>query len=411
MASGIKDKVVIAGMGCSRFGERWACGPDDLMVEAFQEALADAGIERDRLDAAWLGVFFDEQNTGKSSLPLSMALRLPNIPTTRVENLCATGTEALRGAVYAVAAGACDIALAMGVEKLKDTGFGGLPERTKGTFEDLYLPTSTAPGAFAQLAGAYADRHGLTIPELRRAMAHISVKSHDNATRNPKAHLRNRITEQQVLEAPAISYPLGVLDCCGVSDGAACAIVTTPDIARALGKRDLVSVQALQLVPSNGVEMGHQSWNGAHTLTTPLAADRAYAEAGIRDPRGQIDLIEVHDCFSITELVLMEDLGLSDIGRATYDVLDGRYDRDGAIPCQIDGGLKCFGHPIGATGLRMVYEVYLQLLGRAGERQLRGRSGRGPSIGLTHNLGGIPNRNIASVSVLGLLAGNATILT
>jgi acetyl-CoA C-acetyltransferase len=178
----------------------------------------------------------------------------------------------------------------------------------------------------------------------------------------------------------------------------------SPAMARSLGKRDLVSVQALQLVPSNGVEMGHQSWDGAHTLTTPLAARRAYAEAGIRDPRRQIDLIEVHDCFSITELVLMEDLGLSDEGRAPHDVRDGRYDRDGAIPCQIDGGLKCFGHPIGATGLRMAYEVYLQLLGRAGERQLRGRSGGGPSLGLTHNLGGIPNRNIASVSILGLLA-------
>ena len=404
MASGIKNKVVIAGMGCSKFGERWSCGPDDLMVEAFGEALEDAGIERDRIEAAWLGVFFDEQSTGKSSLPMSMALRLPNIPTTRVENLCATGTEALRGAVYAVAAGACDIALAMGVEKLKDTGFGGLPERTKGTFEDLYLPSSTAPGAFAQLASAYAGRHGYSMADLKLAMAHISCKSHENATRNPKAHLRNRITPQQVLDAPAISYPLGVLDCCGVSDGAACAIVTTPAIARSLGKPDVVAVQALQLAPSNGVEMGHQSWDGTHTLTTPLAAKRAYAEAGIRSPCDEIDLIEVHDCFSITELVLMEDLGFSDIGRAPYDVLDGRYDRDGAIPCQIDGGLKCFGHPIGATGLRMAYEIYLQLLGRAGDRQLRGRGGHGPAIGLTHNLGGIPNRNIASVSVLGLLS-------
>ena len=374
------------------------------MVEAFDEALVDAGIERDRIEAAWLGVFFDEQSTGKSSLPMSMALRLPNIPTTRVENLCATGTEALRGAVYAVAAGACDIALAMGVEKLKDTGFGGLPERTKGTFEDLYLPSSTAPGAFAQLASAYADRYGYSMAELKRAMAHISCKSHENATRNPKAHLRNRITPQQVLDAPAISYPLGVLDCCGVSDGAACAIVTTPAVARSLGKQDVVAVQALQLAPSNGVEMGHQSWDGTHTLTTPLAAQRAYAEAGIRNPREQIDLIEVHDCFSITELVLMEDLGFSDIGRAPHDVLGGRYDRDGAIPCQIDGGLKCFGHPIGATGLRMAYEIYLQLLGRAGDRQLRGRAGHGPAIGLTHNLGGIPNRNIASVSILGLLS-------
>jgi acetyl-CoA C-acetyltransferase len=404
MKSGIKDKVVIAGMGCSRFGERWDCGPDDLMVEAFNEALLDAHMERDQIEAAWLGVFFDEQNTGKSSLPMSIALRLPNIPTTRVENLCATGTEALRGAVYAVAAGACEIALAIGVEKLKDTGFGGLPERTKGTFEDLYLPTSTAPGAFAQLASAYAERYGYSMQDLKRAMAHISVKSHENATRNPKAHLRNRITEQQVLEAMPISYPLGVLDCCGVSDGAACAIVTTPEVARRLGLRDVVSVKALQLAASNGVEMGHQSWDGSHTLTTPLAATRAYAEAGIHNPREQIDLIEVHDCFSITELVLMEDLGLSDVGRSPHDVLDGRFDRDGAIPCQIDGGLKCFGHPIGATGLRMAYEIYLQLLGRAGERQLRGRSGNGPAFGLTHNLGGIPNRNIASVSILGLLA-------
>jgi acetyl-CoA C-acetyltransferase len=404
MASGIRDKVVIIGMGCSTFGERWDCGPDDLMVEAFGEALADAGIERDRIEAAWLGVFFDEQSTGKSALPLSMALRLPNIPTTRVENLCATGTEALRGAVYAVAAGACDIALAMGVEKLKDTGFGGLPERTKGTFEDLYLPSSTAPGAFAQLAAAYAARYGYGMPELKRAMAHVSVKSHENATRNPKAHLRNRITPEQVLAAPPISYPLGVLDCCGVSDGAACAIVTTPAIARALGRRDVVAVRALQLVPSNGVEMSHRSWDGTHTLTTPIAARRAYAEAGIHDPNAELDLIEVHDCFSITELVLMEDLGLSAEGEAPRDILAGRYDREGAIPCQIDGGLKCFGHPIGASGLRMAYEVYLQLLGRAGERQLKGRAGHGPAIGLTHNLGGIPNRNVASVSVFGLLS-------
>ncbi len=397
MARGIKDQVAIIGMGCSRFGERWADGADDLMHEAFAEALTDAGIERDQLDAAWLGVFFDEQNVGKSSLPLSMALRLPNIPVTRVENLCATGTEALRGAVYAVAAGASDIALAMGVEKLKDTGYSGLPERTKGTFEDLFLPGSTAPGSFAQLASAYGARHGYKMDELRRAMAHVSWKSHENGALNPKAHLRNRITEQQVLDAPMIAYPLGVFDCCGVSDGAACAIVTTPAIARSLGKHDVVTVKAMQLTPSNGVEMGHKSWDGSHTLTTPIAAQRAYREAGITDPRRELDLIEVHDCFSITELVLMEDLGLSDAGRAPHDIRDGRYDRDGALPCQIDGGLKCFGHPIGASGLRMAYEVYLQLLGRASERQLPQ-----PALGLTHNLGGIPNRNIASVSIFGL---------
>ncbi|HEU4531788.1 MAG TPA: acetyl-CoA acetyltransferase [Steroidobacteraceae bacterium] len=399
MASGIRDKVAIVGMGCSRFGERWDAGPEDLMLEAVSEALADAGVERDRIGAAWLGVFFDEQSVGKSALPLSQALRLPNVPVTRVENLCATGTEALRGAVYAVAAGACDIALALGVEKLKDTGYAGLPERTKGTFEDLYLPGSTAPGSFAQLASAYAARHGHSMHDLKRAMAHVSWKSHENGSRNPKAHLRNRVTIEQVLNAPTISYPLGVYDCCGVSDGAACAIVTTPAIARELGKRDVVMVKALQLAPSNGVEAGHSSWDGSHTLTSRLAAQRAYQEAGVRDPRAEISLMEVHDCFSITELVLMEDLGLSDAGRAVHDVLDGRYDREGRIPCQVDGGLKCFGHPIGATGLRMAYEIYLQLLGRAGERQLRA-----PTLGLTHNLGGIPNRNIASVALFGLAA-------
>ena len=397
MASGIRDKVVILGMGCARFGERWDCGADDLMLEAFEEATRDAGIERDQLEAAWLGVFYDEQSVSKSALALSMALRLPQIPVTRVENLCATGTEALRGAAYAVASGACDIALAMGVEKLKDTGFGGLPERTKGSFEDLWQPGFTPPGAFAQLAAAYTAKHRLPMADLKRAMAHVSVKSHANAVHSPKAHLRRPVTEAQVLEAPMIAWPLGVLDCCGVSDGAACAIVTTPERARALGRRDAVAIKALQLVASNGYELSHQGWDGAHTPTTRAAAQRAYAEAGITDPRRELSSIEVHDCFSITELVLMEDLGLSEEGRAAFDILDGRFDLDGATPCQTDGGLKCFGHPVGASGLRMAYEIYNQLLGRAGGRQVAGAS-----LGLTHNLGGIPNRNVASVSVLGL---------
>ena len=400
MARGIKDRVAILGMGCSRFGERWDASPEDLIVEAFAEALADSGLERDRIEAAWLGVFYQEQSVSRSGLPLSMALRLPNVPVTRVENLCATGTEALRGAAYAVAAGAVDVALALGVEKLKDTGFAGLPERTKGSFEDLWQPGFTPPGAFAQLGSAYAARHGHAMGDLKRAMAHVSWKSHENAAQNPKAHLRNRITVEQALEAPMVAYPLGLYDCCGVSDGAACAIVTTPEIAASLGRRDMVTIKALALAPSNGVEMGHASWDGAHTLTSRLAAERAYREAGVTDPAAEIDLIEVHDCFSITELVLMEDLGFSAPGRAVHDVLDGRYDRDGAVPCQTDGGLKCFGHPVGASGLRMAYEVYQQLLGRAGPRQLGA-----PSLGLTHNLGGIPNRNVASVSLLGLHRG------
>jgi acetyl-CoA C-acetyltransferase len=397
MAEGIRNKVVILGMGCSRFGERWDCSAEDLMVEAFGEALADAGIERDRIEAAWFGMSVDEHGLGKSALSLSAALRLPNIAATRVENMCATGTEALRGAVYGVASGAYDIALALGVEKLKDTGYGGLPERTKGTFEDLWFPNVTAPGSFAQFASAYVARHGVPMETLKEAMAHVSWKSHENGALNPKAHLRRRVPRERILSAPMIAYPLGLFDCCGVSDGSAAAIVTTPEMAQKLGRTgDLAAVKAMQLALSNGAEIGFDGWDGSHAVTTRLAARRAYDEAGIRDPRAELDLIEVHDCFSITELVTMEDLGLSDPGQGWRDVLAGRFDRTGEMPCNVDGGLKCFGHPIGATGLRMVYELYQQLLGRAGERQLDR-----PRLGLTHNLGGHPNRNICSVSVIG----------
>ena len=400
MATGIKDKVAIIGMGCSKFGERWDCGPEELIVEAFGEALADANVERDDIEMGWLGLYFQEQSAGKSALPLSLALRLPNIPVTRVENMCATGTEALRGAVYAVAAGACDIALAVGVEKLKDTGYGGLPERSKGTFDDLWLPNASAPGSFAQLASAYVSKHEYEMDDVKRAMAHISSKSHTNGALNPKAHLQKKITEEQVLNAPMVAYPLGLYDCCGVSDGAACAIVTSVEKARAMGIKDMVTVKAMQLAPSNGLEMSNTEWDGSYLLTTRIAAERAYKEAGITNPRKELDLTEVHDCFSITELVVMEDLHLAEEGCAISEVLDGAFDRDGDVPCQIDGGLKCFGHPIGASGLRMAYEIYLQLLGRAGKRQLDS-----PTLGLTHNLGGQPFRNVASVSVFGLHTG------
>lgn len=399
MASGIKDKVAIIGAGCSRFGERWDCELDDLIVEAFQEALADAGIEKDQIQAAWFGHNMDDQAAGKSGMPLAIALRLPFIPVTRVENMCASGSEALRGAAYAVASGACDIALALGAEKLKDTGYGGLPQRGNGVLKSQYLANNSAPGAFALLASAYRAKYGLDAKDLKRALAHVSVKSHANAGKNDKAHLRNAITEKIVLEAPMIAEPLGLYDCCGVSDGAACAIVTTPEIARRLGKRDIVTIKALQLAASNGSEAQYNGWDGTYFAPSRVAAKRAYQEAGVRDPRSEIDLVEVHDCFSITELVTMEDLQLSKEGGASRDVLDGFFDADGKIPCQIDGGLKCFGHPIGASGLRMIYEMYLQLLGRAGPRQ----RAKTPHLGMTHNLGGLPHQNVCSVAIVGRL--------
>jgi len=400
MPQGIKDKVVILGMGCSKFDEHWDKDAEDLIVEAFEEAATDAGIERSQIDAAWLATAIEEVSVGKSGIPLAMALRLPYIPVTRVENYCASGTESFRGAVYAVASGAADIALAAGVEKLKDTGYGGLPQRTRGVAQDMFWPNASAPGSFAQLATAYQTKHGVDAKDLKRAIGQVSVKSHANGAKNPKAHLRKAIDIDTVLNAPMIAEPLGLFDCCGVSDGAACAIVTRPEIARELGKTDLVGVKALQLAVSNGVEASHNSWDGSYFMTTRHAAERAYREAGIDKPRDEVSMFEVHDCFSITELVTMEDLFLSEEGNAWRDVLDGFYDADGTIPCQIDGGLKCFGHPIGASGLRMLYEMYLQLLGRAGDRQLAD-----PRIGMTHNLGGFPHQNVSSISIVGRYEG------
>jgi acetyl-CoA C-acetyltransferase len=397
MASGIKDKVAIIGMGCSRFGERWDVGSPELMKEAFEEALTDAGIERTQIEAAWFGCYGDSINVGNSSIPAATALRLDGIPVSRMENMCATGTEALRGAAYAVAAGAVDIALAIGSEKLKDTGYGGLPPPFKGTFNDLWMPMGSAPAGFAQLAGGYRARYGVSREDLKRAIGHTSWKSHQNGQYSPKAHFRKAVSMDTILNAPMIADPLGLFDCSGVSDGAACAIVTTPEIARALGKTDLVTIKSIQLSTSSGRETQMSEWDGSYVPNTRQAAARAYKEASIDHPRRQIDLTEVHDCFSITELVTMEDLGLSEDGEAWKDTLDGKFDRDGAVPCQIDGGLKCFGHPIGASGLRMAYEVYSQLLGRAGERQLES-----PSLGLTHNLGGVPYQGVAAISILGL---------
>ena len=397
MASGIKDKVAIIGMGCSQFGERWDAGTEDLVTECFTEALKDAGIERKQIGAAWYGSALDQVNVGNSAIPLSTALRLEGIPVSRVENMCATGTEALRGATYAVASGAVDIALAIGAEKLKDAGYGGLPAMSKGTMNDLWMPYGSAPAGFAQLASGYRAKYGIEKDELKRAMAHVSWKSHQNGAKNPKAHLQKAVTMETILNAPTIADPLGVFDCCGVSDGAACAIVTTPEIARALGKKDLITIKALQLSASAGREQSTNQWDGSYVQNTRNAAQAAYKEAGITKPAEQLSAIEVHDCFSITELVTMEDLGVSELGEAWKDILNGKFDADGEVPCQIDGGLKCFGHPIGASGLRMVYEHYLQMQGRAGDRQLAN-----PKLGLSHNLGGVPYNGVCGISIVGL---------
>jgi acetyl-CoA C-acetyltransferase len=391
----IKDKVAVIGMGCTKFGELWEKSVDDLITDAAYEACEDAGVEPKDIDAAWLGTVF----SGQTALSLSSPLTLQYIPVTRVENMCATGTEALRGAAYAVAAGACDIALALGVEKLKDTGWTGVQPAnvigrtamgTAGTELEI-----SPPAMFALLASGYFHKHGLDSEYGKKLLAQIAVKNHHNGSMNPKAHFQNEITLEQVIKSPIVAAPLGVLDCCGVSDGAAAAIVTRADMAKSF-RKDPIYIKTMAISAGPGRDPIVQHYDFAHVEENVRAARRAYEEAGIKSPRAELSVAEVHDCFTIHELSVYEDLGWSRIGGAKEDIEAGTFQLKGELPVNTDGGLKCFGHPLGASGLRMQYEVYKQLQEKAGPRQVKN-----PRLGLTHNLGGTIWGGVACICITG----------
>lgn len=391
----IKDKVAIIGMGCTRFGELWDKGVDDLIIDATFEACEDAGVELKDIQAAWLGTVF----SGHTALSLSSPLKLKYIPVTRVENMCATGTEALRGAVFAVASGACDIALAVGVEKLKDTGWTGVQPTnvlgrstmgTNGTEVSL-----SPPAMFSTLALGYFKKYKIDPEEGRILMAKIAVKNHHHGSMNPKAHFQNEITVEQVLRSPIVAWPLGVLDCCGVSDGAAAAIVTRADLAKNF-REDPIYIKSIAISAGPYLDLLTQGYDFAHVEENVRAAEIAYREAGIKDPLRELSVAEVHDCFTIHEMVIYEDLGWSPRGRAKDDIEAGTFTLKGELPVNTDGGLKCFGHPLGASGLRMQYEIYKQLQGKTGVRQVKD-----PRLGLIHNLGGAVWGGIACICITG----------
>ena len=379
---GIKDRVAIVGMGCTKFGELWDKSPDDLVLESCLEAFEDAGIESKDIQAAWFGT----ESSGNSGTPLSRPLKLEYIPITRVENVCCTGSEAIRNAAYAVAAGIYDIVLACGMEKLKDHDSGFCWARMPQDYSRVDVRSAPA-NFFAKLATRYFHHYGMSIDEGRKLLAQISVKNHHNGTMSPKAHLQREITVETVLKSPMIAYPLSLFDACGISDGGAAAILTTPEIAQSL-KKDYILIKGLGLISGAEQPYLQDDFDFIHMEENVTAARAVYAEAGIKDPRKEIDIAEVHDCFTIHELIIYEDLGFSQRGKAREDVEAGSFSLKGDLPVNTDGGLKCFGHPLGASGIRMVYEVYNQLLERAGQRQVKNAR-----IGLTHNLGGVPGAN------------------
>ena len=391
MAShGIRDKVAIIGMGCTNFGEHWDKSADDMLIESSSAALASAGITLEDVDAFWLGTM----GSGLSGLTLSRPLKIQHKPVTHVENYCATGSEAFRNACYAVASGAYDMAMAIGVEKLKDSGFSGLvvPQpASDGTQGEV-----TGPALFSLLAPAYSKKYGVDTGTLREVFTHIAWKNHRNGAKNCRAQFRNEIPKEFITNSPLVAGSLGILDCSGVSDGSAAAIIVRAEDAHRY-QPNPVYVKALSLVSGSGNGRIDPDYDFTTFTEVTSSASDAYRQAGITDPRAQLCMAEVHDCFTPTELVLMEDLGFAERGTAWEDVLAGAFDLDGDLPINPDGGLKSFGHPIGASGLRMLFEAWLQLRGEAGERQVNTDRG----LALTQNLGGMPGQCVSFVSIVG----------
>jgi acetyl-CoA C-acetyltransferase len=396
-SNGIRDRVAIIGMGCTNFGEHWDKSADDMLIDASSAALADAGITLDDVDAFWLGTM----GSGLSGLTLSRPLKIQHKPVTHVENFCATGSEAFRNACYAVASGAYDIAMAIGVEKLKDSGYSGLVVGSPAN--DGTGATTTAPASFSLLAPAYAKKYGVDSQELKDVMTRIAWKNHKNGALNPRAQFRKEVPKETIACSPLVAGPLGIFDCSGVSDGSAAAIIVRAEDAHKYTDKP-VYVKALSFVAGPATGPIDPSYDYTSFEEVVHSAEDAYAQAGITDPRAELAMAEVHDCFTPTELVLMEDLKFAERGMAWKEVLAGTFDLDGELPVNPDGGLKSFGHPIGASGLRMLFECWLQLRGLAGPRQIPSVAA-GKTKALTHNLGGGPGACVSFVSVVGTELG------
>jgi len=389
-ADAIKDKVAIIGMGCTKFGENWDSSASDMIVDATYEAIEDAGVGLQDFEAAWVGTLW----SGGTGIALAAPLKIGPIPITRVENACATGMETLRNACFGIACGLYDLVLAVAFEKLKDTGFAGLPDAGA---HPVYGIGATAPGRWALAATRYFHNYNISPEDGKRALAKIAVKNHHNGSLSPKAHFQREITLEQALDAPIIAWPLGLFDCCPTTDGAAAAVICRADMAKSF-RDDYVLVKGFGLAMGPGWGKENFDYDYSYLPETKQAGALAYEQVGIKEPRKEISLACLHDCFTIAELMEYEAMNFSPIGKAVEDVDAGTFTLEGELPVNTDGGLKSYGHPIGATGLRMCYELYKQLQGNA---QLPARQLKNPKMGLALAQGGHPGMLMPIVTILG----------
>ncbi len=370
--------VAIIGVGANpKWGELWGQSLRDIFVEAALAAMDDAGV--DRIDGMYVGCMSSGLFAGQEHIGSLLAdyLGRRHLPATRVESACASGGAAVKAAFLEVASGHADVVLAGGVEKMTDVG-GADATYALGTAADAEYECyhgATFPGLYAMIARAHMDRYGTTAEML----AQVAVKNHDNGALNPMAQYPFKITAERVLNSIMVADPLHLLDCSPITDGAAAAVLCPLETAKKLTKKRPVKIAGVGHA-TDTIQLAQRE-DMTWLESTAQAAARAYEMAGVEAK--DVDLFEVHDCFTIAELVVIESLGLVGKGEGGKATLEGRTARDGDIPVNTSGGLKSKGHPVGATGVAQVMEIVKQLRGEAGERQIKDAK-----RGLTQNMGG-----------------------
>lgn len=371
-------RVAIVGVGMSKFGEEWTRGFRDMLIEAGTRALEDAHLSGAEIDAMYVGTMAPGSLVGQEHVGALVAdyMGLTPIPATRVEAACASGGAALRQGYMAVASGMHDCVAVGGVEKMTDTPGNEVASALGGAGDqewELFMG-ATFPAIYALMARRHMFEYGTT----QEQMAHVAVKNHANAAKNKYAHFQNEITLQTVLESKIVSSPLKLFDCSPITDGAAVVVLMPYELAK---KHSEIPIEISASAQASDRLALHSRKSMSELKATQIAAKKAYEMAGVKPH--QIDVAEVHDCFTIAEIMAIEDLGFFPKGQGGKASEEGKTALGGEIPINTSGGLKGCGHPVGATGIKQAVEITWQLRGQAGARQVKDAK-----IGLTHNVGG-----------------------
>lgn len=378
--------VAVIGVGMIKWGELWKSSLRDLFVEAALKAIDDSGV--DHIDSMYVGCMSGGLFVGQEHIGSLLAdyLGVAPIPAVRVESACASGGVSFRQAFIEVASGMSDIVLAGGVEKMTDVD-GADATYALGTAADQDYESfhgATFPGLYALIARAYMDKYGLT----REQLSAVAVKNHANGSKNPCAQFPRKVTVDEVSGATQVADPLRLLDCSPITDGAAAVILCPLEMASKLSKNKPIKV--LGSGHATDTIALHQRDDFTFFKSTAKAAEKAFQMAGI--DKDKVNLIELHDCFTIAEIVVLESMGFFERGKAGTAAAEGITAQDGKLPVNTSGGLKSKGHPVGATGIAQVIEVVEQLRGTAGERQVKDAK-----IGLTQNMGGTAGSSVVHI--------------